>query len=412
LYDFCTTFLGEKTLIRTRAVSLLWMCKTATGWKRYPAAMGRNGKIRPHHAQVGEEQIDFPVGHYELRSYQGRKTVFKNVGRDASLAYAELLHEKKNLALKDAAADVGVKIDDAPGRVNLELKAKDYIKRQVKRGKTRAAETFKIAFDEFLPAVGVVYADQLQETHILDWYDFLRKKPNSARTIYNKHVSVFGFLNWCNVATALLAKKAPSFTEPEVEIYTPEELDSFFKSLTKPYHSIVFDVLLKTGLRMQEAMFLEWHNFDFSRGTLTVREKDDLGFDIKDKAERTLPIPVELIHHLKTWRKEHKGRLVLGTSNDTPNWKWLTMLKRSVRRAGLNCDQCRPCREREECERWYLHKFRATYTTNLLRAGIDVRTVMLYTGHEDMATVLRYLSAAEGKDTQDKINTIVWTKSS
>jgi hypothetical protein len=37
---------------------------------------------------------------------------------------------------------------------------------------------------------------------------------------------------------------------------------------------------------------------------------------------------------------------------------------------------------------------------------------MLYTGHEDMATVLRYLSAAEGKDTQDKINTIVWTKSS
>ena len=395
---------------RTRSVTLIWLCKTDTGWKRYPAAMGRNGKIRPHHAQVGEKQIDFPGGHYELRSYAGRKTVFKNVGTDASLAYAQLLHEKKNLALKDAAADAGIKIPDAPGRVDLEARAKKYIERQEKRGKTRAAETFKIAIDEFLPAVCVRFADQLQESHILDWYDFLRKKPNSARTICNKHVSVFGFLNWCGVDTMSLAKKAPSFTEPEVEIYTPEELGTLFESLVKPYQRIVFDVLLKTGLRMQEAMFLEWHNFNFNRGTLTVREKDDLGFDIKDKAERTLPIPADLIVHLKTWKTKQKGRLVLGTSNDTPNWKWLTMLKRAVRRAGLNCDQCRPCREREECERWYLHKFRATYTTNLLRSGIDVRTVMEYTGHEDMDTVLRYLSAAEGKDTQGKINTIVWTK--
>jgi integrase len=44
-----------------------------------------------------------------------------------------------------------------------------------------------------------------------------------------------------------------------------------------------------------------------------------------------------------------------------------------------------------------------------LRANIDVRTVMQYTGHADIETVLRYLSAAEGSDTQDKINSIVWT---
>lgn len=103
-------------------------------------------------------------------------------------------------------------------------------------------------------------------------------------------------------------------------------------------------------------------------------------------------------------------RLVLGTSNNTPNWKWLPVLKRLACNAGLNCRHCRSCRERGECEPWHLHKFRATYTTNLLRANIDVRTVMQYTGHADMETVLRYLSAAEGSDTQDKINSIVWTR--
>lgn len=395
--------------MKVRKIVLVWMCKTPTGWKRFPAAIGRNGKVRPHHAQVGTDQINYPDGHYELRSYEDRKTVYRNVGSDAALAAAELQHEIKRQVLHEAAAEAGVKVEDSPGRVNLRKKADDYIDRQIKRGKVRASQTFKIAVDEFLPAVSVTYADQLRERHILDWYDALRKQGNSPRTIYNKHVSVFGFLRWCDVDTKKLAAKAPAFTEPEVEIYKPEELTMFFASLKKPYQRIVFDVLLKTGLRMQEAMYLEWHDFDFRRGTLTVRAKDDLGFDIKDKAERTLPIPGDLIDHLKAWQKTHNGRLVLGTASGKPNDKWLQMLKRSVKRAGLNCGQCKPCRERQECERWYLHKFRATYTTSLLRAGIDVRTVMEYTGHADMDTVLRYLSAAEGKDTQQKINSIVWT---
>jgi integrase len=250
------------------------------------------------------------------------------------------------------------------------------------------------------------YADQLTEEIILRWYAALRKRGNSNRTLYNKHILIFGFLTWCGVKH--LAMKAPSYTEKKVEIYEPEQLKKFFASLTDRYHRIVFEVLLKTGLRMQEAMFLEWHNINWQHGTLTVTVKNDLGFDVKDRQERTLPIPADLVEHLKAWKDTHGGRLALGTSKDTPNWKWLSLLKRLAHKAGLNCGHCQSCREREECERWYLHKFRATYTTNLLRAGMDVRTVMMYTGHADLETVMRYLSPAELPDTQMKINSIVW----
>jgi integrase len=65
---------------------------------------------------------------------------------------------------------------------------------------------------------------------------------------------------------------------------------------------MVFEVLLKTGFRMQEAMYLEWHNFNFDRGTLTVRERNAEGFEIKDRAESTLPIPADLIEHLREWK--------------------------------------------------------------------------------------------------------------
>jgi integrase len=389
-------------------VSLHYCCKTADGWKRYPAAMGRNGKIRPRFAQVGEAQVQFPQGHYELRHSENRKTVWTNVGEDAAVAQAKRETTAKRFTAKLAASGAGMKIEDTAERPRLADKVKAFRNRQEARGKAESVITFDNVIDEFRAASSVTYLDELTEDIILRWYASLRKGGNSDRTINNKHVSLFGFLRWAGVDTKKLAARAPKYTEKSVEVYNTEQLKTFFASLSISYHQIVFNVLLKTGLRMREAMFLEWHDVDFTRGTVTVSEKDDLGFVIKDRAGRTLPIPADLVTMLKSWKETHGGRLVLGTSNDTPNWKWLPLLKRLVFQAGLNCKHCKGCKDHDECERWYLHKFRATYTTNLLRAGIDVRTVMKYTGHSDMETVLRYLSPAEGVDTQDKINSIAW----
>lgn len=56
-------------------------------------------------------------------------------------------------------------------------------------------------------------------------------------------------------------------------------------------------------------------------------------------------------------------KLVLGTSNDKPNGKWLENLRRIVRKGGLNCGDCTGCRTNLKCRRWWLHKSRATFTT-------------------------------------------------
>jgi site-specific recombinase XerD len=64
------------------------------------------------------------------------------------------------------------------------------------------------------------------------------------------------------------------------------------------------------------------------------------------------------------------------------------------------------CAKQRLCERWYLHKFRATYITTLLRNGLDLRTVMKLSGHSDMASVERYIRPAEGKEVQAKVNAI------
>jgi integrase len=392
-------------------VSLYWHCKTPDGWRRLPAVLGRNGKVRPRYAQVGDEQILYPTGHYEVRHYENRKVVWRNVGDDAAVALAAQQQQQKALKAGAAAADAGLELVTSPTEgVPLLEKSREYIQRQISRGKLRHAKICTAVLGDFVQMVGVRYAEQLTEAVMLDWYTKLAERGNDKYTIHNKHIAVVGWLKWCGVSTKPLAPDGPpAFTRKKVKIYSPVELQVLFDSLTSPYHSLVLETLLKTGLREKEAATLEWPDLNFEFGTLTVHAKPSNG--IKDREERTLPLDSKLAERLQAWHISHPHiRWVLGTPHkDTINGEWLPMLKRLARNAGLNCGVCPPCLSMQQCSRWLLKTFRSTYTTNLLRSGIDPRTVMEYTGHSDLATVMMYLSPAESTETQDKINSIVWT---
>jgi integrase len=51
------------------------------------------------------------------------------------------------------------------------------------------------------------------------------------------------------------------------------DLNPSFASLSDPYHLLVFNLLLKTGLREQEAIYLEWPDISFTTKTLTIHSK-------------------------------------------------------------------------------------------------------------------------------------------
>ncbi len=164
-----------------------------------------------------------------------------------------------------------------------------------------------------------------------------------------------------------------------------------------------------TGLREQEAVYLAWTSVDLDRGILRVRSNPDYAFKVKDKEQRDLPIPEDLLNELREYRAVHKKRkLVTGTASDSPNRKLLLSLKRRVRQAGLNCGACEACLERKECERWFLHKFRATFITKLLQSGMDLRTVMKLSGHSDLESVMRYLSPAADEAIKKHVSNVKW----
>jgi integrase len=392
-----------------RKVILLRYCKTPKGWRRYPVAMGGNGRIRPNYVLVDDKPREYTEGHYQLRFYEGAKPIYRSVGNNAQDALIERNKQAQLLIARDAAVASGTVLVEEAGRISLSKYADKFVQAAHDRDAHVVAKTYRLAVDEFLSGTGRTYADQITAEDLAGHHKALRK-TRSARTVHNRNVLVKAFLTYCGVPETIKGKKPPKYDKTLPEIYENGDLNPFLESLSDPCHKLIFRVLLMMGLREQEAMYLEWPDISFSNKTLTIHSKPNLGFRIKDKEERSVPIPNKLLKMLKVYQKANpKKRFVLGNVNDRPNTHLLRLLKVLVRTAGLNCGHCEGCIDRKECERWFLHKFRATYCTQLLRSGLDLRTVQQMMGHSDIASTMRYLRPQEHAHTQSKINSIEWT---
>ena len=396
-----------------RKVILLRYCKTEKGWRRYPVAIGRNGRIRPNYVLVNGDATEYPERHYELRSYQGSKAIYRNVGNNAADALVEQGRESQLLVARDAAVAGGAVLVEEAGRVPLSRQAIKFVQAAKDRGSIVASDSYRLAIDEFLSVTGRTYADQVTTEDSAGHHLALKKRGCSARTVHNRHMLVKAFLVYCGVSEKTIepqGRGAPKYDKTLPEIYDSKDLGTFFTSLESPYHLLIFYLLLQTGLREQEAMYLEWTDIDFDASTLTIHAKAELGFRIKDKEERSVPVPLDLLTRLQEYKAANpEKRFVIGNAKDRPHTKLLRLLKGLVKSAGLNCGRCEGCRIRKECEHWFLHKFRATACTQWLRSGLDLRTVQQMMGHSDIASTMRYLRPQEDAHTQTKINTILWT---
>ena len=109
------------------------------------------------------------------------------------------------------------------------------------------------------------------------------------------HAHVKALLLYSGMDTKSLPKP-PKFDKTLPEIYTDQQLTALFEAIKSPRESLLFRVLLQTGVREQEAMSLEWPDIDPDRKVLNLRSKvKRFGFRLKDFEERELPINDDLL---------------------------------------------------------------------------------------------------------------------
>jgi integrase len=392
-----------------RRVTLVLNAKTEKGWRRLPVVIGENGRARPGYGRVDGKPVQFEQFRYELRRYEGKRMVYAPAGEDAAEAYSkQKQQQKKRTATADAKSD-GVQVVEQTHHGLLRDDVGRFIQRTRDAGSLEAAQTYGQALEDFLEAVSIHRADEIDPDLMLRYHAALREKGNGDRTIANKHAAVKAFILWLGMDKKILGRP-PRYEKKMPKVYNRDVVSSLIAANDDELLAITLDVLRMVGLREQEAVYLQWPDIDFHRGVIKVRSKLDHGFQIKDSEERDVAMPADLAKRLKAWqRKRPNSTWVLGTAGDKPQLHMLRSLKRLAYRAGLNCGRCKGCQSKHhECREFTLHSFRRSYATTLDQNGVGTRTIMEQLGHADLATTLRYLSAAKVTETKKLVDKIAW----
>ena len=211
-------------------------------------------------------------------------------------------------------------------------------------------------------------------------------------TLYTDRLILHNFFNRFNFRNPV--KDAPRLTKFRKHpiACTEEDLKKFFAACD-PWDKAFFALTLATGLRRGELQTLHWADLDLARGRVHVRAKPQDDFLPKDWEQRTVPFSQEVADIPRKRPRVANCPLVFPSPKSHLNYRYLhDRCKQIAKKTGLD--------EKE----WHLHKFRDTAATRWLRAGIDVRTVQSWLGHESLATTQKYLEPSwETQEQLDKM---------
>lgn len=391
-----------------RAVTLMIRYKDASGtWRRRPAARGANGRVKPGHALVDGQVVAVKNSRYDIRCTVDRRTIYESAGKNASVADARRQQLELKSIVVEHAKEAGVEIVEAPVSKSLRATAAAYIKNAEKRRAFEAARHARLVTAEFMKIVRCVNVDEVSQDDIFKYHEWLRKNQCGDRTVANKHARLASWLKFGGIDPKNIPPK-PRYEEKLPDVYSSEQTRKLLAK-AKPYMRICILLGLKCGLRDQEMRHVEFRDVNWQDRTLRVRAKPQWKFTVKTWEQRNVPVPADVLTALKDWQSKSTAQtLILGTKNRAPNGKLLLMLKGTAKRAGLNCGLCDGCQELNQCREFTLHRLRRTYITNMLRGGIDLRSVQAYAGHHRLETTMRYLVPESAPEAQAKVNAVKW----
>ena len=313
-----------------------------------------------------------PEGAYYLEWREGAKRVRLSVGKDAADATARRL--RKEAELNAVNNGVAVVPENGDGHRSLAASVAEYLAETKLTKKPKTLAVYSTALAYFVESCHKVNVEDVERRDLLKFCAFLRgEKEQAPRSVHNKFENVMSFLKAQRIRGLVTKNDRPRYTDEEPEVYEREELDTLFAACDAE-ERLWFEFFLMTGMREQEVIYTYWGDISFAKCTVKVSHKPDRDWTPKAYKEREIPIPAKLVKNLKPLKAKSDKTCgpVFPTAGCKPKLDFLDGLKAIAERANLNP------------ENFWLHKFRATFATWSLWAGVDLRTVQLWLGHKDI----------------------------
>jgi integrase len=379
---------------QSKEVNLTKRVQTSKGVRYCPVALSPNGWVKTDLVIVNGQQERHSEGAYYLEWREKGRRVRLSVGKDAQDAAAR--RQRKEAELNALNNGVSVLPENVDGHRSIATAVAAFLDETELTKKPKTLAAYTTALNYFTESCPKLYLHDIERADLLKFFAFLRdQKKQAPRSVYNKFENLMTFLK-ANGIRGLVGKNDwPRYTEEEPEMYEDAELDKLFKACDAE-ERLWFEFFLMTGMREQEVMYTYWSDVILSAATVRVSHKPDRGWTPKAYKEREIPIPAKLVKKLKAWKAKADKTcvLVFPTAGCNPKLDFLDCLKACAERAKLNKDN------------FWLHKFRATFATRCLWAGVDLRTVQQWLGHSDMESTMRYLKPSRSQHVRNKVNEI------
>lgn len=249
-----------------------------------------------------------------------------------------------------------------------------------------------------LPALGELELQDLTATVLQRFTVELSKKGLSPNTV-NGIVSLLKTSLKRAVQVGVTDKEfssaivRPKQREKQVECFAKNEqkkIERYIAEKKKPrYFGII--LTLYTGLRIGELLALTWKDIDLQKGVITVskscHDSWQNGKYVKkidtpktDCSTRVIPIPKQLLPHIKAIRKQSKSNYVVDGKNEHgigvrsyQNTFDLLLKRLNIPHKGF-------------------HSLRHTFATRALECGMDIKTLSEILGHKNPTVTLnRYV---------------------
>lgn len=257
---------------------------------------------------------------------------------------------------------------------------KNYISKRTTARYRVLLEAFTSFIDTYFREI-TENASSLRSTHILKFLNHcvkdLKWNPktvNMAKALVNG-AFIFGIQeNLLTVNPFQGIKDLPTVDKSGISFYSEEELQRIFADVGEFWEQF-FKVLYLTGLRKDELLNLKWSNVNFEQEQITVTSDDS--FTTKTKRSRVIPMHQEVVRLLKNRVGIHPVYCFTSPNANTKLGvdKPYHAIKRTLNKLGLSGD---------------VHKFRHTFASHLVMAGVSLETLAELLGHSKIETTQIY----------------------
>jgi integrase len=209
---------------------------------------------------------------------------------------------------------------------------------------------------------------------VSDWLNAQGIGPRARNNLRTSIVTLFHFAR----TQGYLPKGQPTEADDvsrakdrggKIEIFTPKQMVSIMKNAA-PNHALYFALGAFAGLRRAEIEQLEWKDFNFERGHITVA-----AHKAKTASRRLVPIQQNLMQWLSPWRGRHGKLFASRRSTD--------YAIASVKQNG---------------DKWPDNGLRHSYATYRLAATADSARVALEMGNSVAKLMRNYRELADEHD--------------